>query len=170
MPSARRQTLPGTSQLRRPKAAAWPRKLFLWASEGNVRHPRTPPANVSAGRLRAREPFWGPFARLQTLLGCEQCRLPGVKPFPGPLLHSCTAALPGVSKAPVACARKPSSGADSAGFKPFPGRLAGLDILLLKVRLPDARSQFSTCIPPTLRTLFSRRRLVCGLNAPRRQR
>ena len=24
------------------QAAAWPRKLFLWASEGNVRHPRAP--------------------------------------------------------------------------------------------------------------------------------
>ena len=27
------------------QAAAWPRKLFLWASEGNVRHPRAPPSN-----------------------------------------------------------------------------------------------------------------------------
>ena len=26
-------------------AAAWPRKLFLWASEGNVRDPRAPPSN-----------------------------------------------------------------------------------------------------------------------------
>ena len=26
------------------QAAAWPRKLFLWASEGNVRHPRAPPS------------------------------------------------------------------------------------------------------------------------------
>ena len=87
-------------QLCRPKAAAWPRKLFLWAFEGDVRHPRALPANVPAGRLRACEPRWGPFARPQTLLRCGQCRLPGVKPFPG---HSCTAALPGVSKAPVAC-------------------------------------------------------------------
>ena len=59
--------------------------FFLWASEGNVRHPRAPPANVPAGRLRACEPLWGPFARPQTLLRCGQCRLPGVKPFPGPL-------------------------------------------------------------------------------------
>ena len=29
------------------QAAAWPRKLFLWASEGDVRHPRTPPSNAS---------------------------------------------------------------------------------------------------------------------------
>ena len=27
------------------QAAAWPRKLFLWASEGDVRHPRAPPSN-----------------------------------------------------------------------------------------------------------------------------
>ena len=27
------------------QAAAWRRKLFLWASEGNVRHPRGPPSN-----------------------------------------------------------------------------------------------------------------------------
>ena len=27
------------------QAAAWPRKLFLWASEGNVRHPRALPSN-----------------------------------------------------------------------------------------------------------------------------
>ena len=27
------------------QAATWPRKLFLWASEGNVRHPRAPPSN-----------------------------------------------------------------------------------------------------------------------------
>ena len=27
------------------QAAAWRRKLFLWASEGNVRHPRAPPSN-----------------------------------------------------------------------------------------------------------------------------
>ena len=27
------------------QAAAWPRKLFLWASEGNVRHPRAQPSN-----------------------------------------------------------------------------------------------------------------------------
>ena len=27
------------------QAAAWPRKLFLWASEGNVRHARAPPSN-----------------------------------------------------------------------------------------------------------------------------
>ena len=67
------------------KAAAWLRKLFLWASEGNVRHPRAPPANVPAGRLRACEPCLGPFARPQTLLRRGQCRLPGVKPFPGPL-------------------------------------------------------------------------------------
>ena len=26
------------------QAAAWPTKLFLWASEGNVRHPRAPPS------------------------------------------------------------------------------------------------------------------------------
>ena len=35
------------------QAAAWPTKLFLWASEGNVRHPRAPPADVSAGRSLA---------------------------------------------------------------------------------------------------------------------
>ena len=58
---------------------------FSMVSEGNVRHPRAPPANVPAGRLRACEPRWGPFARPQTLLRCGQCRLPGVKPFPGPL-------------------------------------------------------------------------------------
>ena len=28
------------------QAAAWPTKLFLWASEGNVRHPRAPPSNA----------------------------------------------------------------------------------------------------------------------------
>ena len=28
------------------QAAAWPRKLFLWASEGDVRHPRAPPSNA----------------------------------------------------------------------------------------------------------------------------
>ena len=27
------------------QAAAWPRKLFLWASEGDVRDPRAPPSN-----------------------------------------------------------------------------------------------------------------------------
>ena len=29
------------------QAAAWPTKLFLWASEGNVRHPRAPPSKAS---------------------------------------------------------------------------------------------------------------------------
>ena len=29
------------------QAAAWPRKLFLWASEGDVRNPRAPPPNPS---------------------------------------------------------------------------------------------------------------------------
>ena len=28
------------------QAAAWPTKLFLWASEGNVRHPRARPSNA----------------------------------------------------------------------------------------------------------------------------
>ena len=27
------------------QAAAWPRKLFLWASEGDVRHPQAQPSN-----------------------------------------------------------------------------------------------------------------------------
>ena len=53
-------------------AAAWPRKLFLWASEGNVRDPRAPPPNPS--RLRSCRPqlgsesfFYGlPKATLET--------------------------------------------------------------------------------------------------------
>ena len=37
-------------------AAAWPRKLFLWASEGNVRDPRAPPPNPSR-QLAGLPPF-----------------------------------------------------------------------------------------------------------------
>ena len=38
------------------QAAAWPRKLFLWASEGNVRDPRAPPPNPSR-QLAGLPPF-----------------------------------------------------------------------------------------------------------------
>ena len=39
-----------------PPSAAWPRKLFLWASEGNVRDPRAPPPNPSR-QLAGLPPF-----------------------------------------------------------------------------------------------------------------
>ena len=67
------------------KGRSLAQKALKPASEGDVRHPRAPPANVPPGRLRACESRWGPFARPQNLLRCGQRRLPGVNPFPGPL-------------------------------------------------------------------------------------
>ena len=62
------------------QAAAWPTKLFLWASEGNVRHPRAPPSNASRQPAGPQSFFYGlPKATLdthgpgpQTLLGSRQ--------------------------------------------------------------------------------------------------
>ena len=47
-------------------AAAWPRKLFLWASEGNVRDPRAPPPNPSR-QLAGLPPFLQAAAWLRKL-------------------------------------------------------------------------------------------------------
>ena len=48
------------------QAAAWPRKLFLWASEGNVRDPRAPPPNPSR-QLAGLPPFLQAAAWLRKL-------------------------------------------------------------------------------------------------------
>ena len=52
------------------QAAAWPRKLFLWASEGNVRDPRAPPPNPSR-QLAGLPPFLQAAAFSMPQLGPE---------------------------------------------------------------------------------------------------
>ena len=41
------------------QAAAWPTKLFLWASEGNVRHPRARPSSAPRQPARLPRPLLG---------------------------------------------------------------------------------------------------------------
>ena len=122
------QGLPPLSAAGRPVAASlWPVRslppLFLWASEGDVRH-FGPPSNSPrqlAGLLR---PLCGlseacllssyglPKATLGIL---DRLQTPsrGFKPFPAPLAYSCIAGLPllflWASKSDVACPKPASS-------------------------------------------------------------
>ena len=108
------------------QAAAWPTKLFLWASEGNVRHPRAPPSKASrqpAGLLRplcglseaclfssptgpARKRFCRPQLGPQSFFyGLPKATLDTRGPRPQTLLGS-QQACPGLS---VACPKPASS-------------------------------------------------------------
>ena len=86
------------------QAAAWPTKLFLWASEGNVRHPRARLFSSPTGPARKRfcRPQLGPQS---FFYGLPKATLDTHGPGPQTLLGS-RQACPGLS---VACPKPASS-------------------------------------------------------------